>query len=505
MKKTEQFCRSILTNIGIKSVKAFTNLVISLSSYESARSVVELSESPVFHHQYSSIRDGIAGIGHTAAEQESSMSQVRDLGLSSIDFSSSTRVLLQTDASSVIKAHSSCLSDRQYVKTNNNVISSNKPISTGYPISLVNISPGVGKWSIPIDICRINSTQSASECAAKQINHLVSQAPLSDLLVINTLDSGYGSPAYLTPVYEQAHLVNIVRFRYGKKVWLSPSESTKAPVIGGSSIKKGAPRIYGDCYYLIDQSGAKTYHRKDVSHQVWQNSIFDLAHQDYIELESQTSKGRALSIQIWRWKNLLIRSKNGESMKDKPFDLIASQVKDKKTGELVFNKTMFTTIHGRSKDQISTQEAFEYYRKRYDIEPSIKFAKQKLLLDKYQTPDQQHFDNWLVVVTMAFWLLFVSKDEVNYTPKKWRQYKEGKNVQGDSQDSEKAAPLTPNQVRQATQALFLTIDPTPFLPQTSNKGKGRLKGEKLIPRPRHPVVKKGKKKRKKKIIIEKIE
>ena len=83
-------------------------------------------------------------------------------------------------------------------------------------------------------------------------------------------------------------------------------------------------------------------------------------------------------------------------MKDKPFDLIASKVIDADSGKLVFNRTMFTTIHGQRKDEITTQQAFETYRHRYDIEPSIKFCKQKLLMEDYQTPDKQHFDNWLV-------------------------------------------------------------------------------------------------------------
>ena len=80
MKKTEQLCQDIVANIGTKNAKAFTNVVISLSSYDSARSITELSESPLFHHQYSSIRDGIAGVG---AEEEE---QIRQLPLINYTF-----------------------------------------------------------------------------------------------------------------------------------------------------------------------------------------------------------------------------------------------------------------------------------------------------------------------------------------------------------------------------------------------------------------------------------
>ena len=481
-------------------------MVISLSSYESARSVTELSESPLFHHQYSSIRDGIAGIGSDEQEQRESMHIGRTLCLEQMDFSQASRVLLQTDASSIVKAHSRCLEDRQYVKINNNVIRKNQPISVGYPVSLVNISPEVAKWSLPLDIRRIPSGQSATQCAVEQIGELVQVSPLSDLLVVNTLDSGYGNAAYMSPVYAHENLVNLIRFRFGRKVWLPYTEIAQAEIAQPSesvdSKKKGAPPIYGEQFYLIDESDVKTYHRKGVAYEVARTSIFDFAHQDYIELEGTTHKGRALDIRVWRWNDLLIRSKDGQDMKDKPFDLIASQVRDQKTGELVFNRTMFTAIHGQKKEEITTQQAFEGYRKRYDIEPSIKFAKQKLLLDKYQTPSKQHFDNWLVVVMMSFWLLFTAKDEVNYQPKKWRHYKESTKT---DTKLEQTQILRPSQVRQAAQALFLTFDPTPFLPKTSNKGKGRLKNTKIIPRTRHPVVKKTKKKTKNKRKVEKKE
>ena len=511
MKKTEQFCQEILAKIGTKSPKAFTNTVLSLSSYESGGSVTELSESPLFHHQYSSLRDGIAGIGEDESSQSAAMLRVRELGLNQLSLSGRNRVLLQTDASSVLKAHSSCLADRQYVKINNNVIRKNQPISVGYPISLVNISPGVGKWSIPLDIRRIPSVQSATQCAVEQIGELLQTPPLSELLVINTLDSGYGNATYMSEVYEHENLVNLVRFRHGKKVWLPAQDACQLSQDSqeGAKKKQGAPSVYGQQFYLIEQSDIKTYKRKGITYEVARSSIFGNLAQEHIELEGTTSKGRELSIQVWRWNDLLIRTKDGHDMKDKPFDLIASQVRDKNTGDLVFNKTMFTAIHGQKKAQISTKEAFEGYRKRYDIEPAIKFAKQKLLLDKYQTPKQQHFDNWLVVVVMAFWVLFTAKDEVNYTPKKWRTYKE-KHIAANSQptakqEQEQTVCLTPSQVRQAAQDFFLTFESTPFLPKTTNKGKGREKSTKITPRARYPVVKKVTNKTKKKRKIEKRE
>ena len=508
MKTTKQFCHKILANIGTKNAKAFTNTVISLSSYEKAQTVVQLSESPLFHHQYSSLRDGIAGVGSTAEEQRATMKLSRQLALSELDFPKGKRVLLQTDASSMIKAHSRCLPDRQYVKINNNVIRKNQPISIGYPVSLVNLSPEVGKWSIPIDVRRVDSSQSAAECAVEQIEEIISEEPLSNCFIVNTLDTGYGNPNYLCPVYEHKNLANLVRFTHGRKVWTPKPAPTVKETLADKK-KQGAPGVYGDKYYLTACSDTKTYYRKGVAYEVDRTSIFDMPEDDYVDLVGKTSKNRPLNIQVWRWNNLLIRTKDGKNMKDKPFDLVASYVADQKTGELVFKKPMFVVIHGQRKDEISTKEAFEGYRKRYDIEPSIKFAKRKLLLDKYQTPSQQHFDNWLVVVMMSFWLLFHSRKEIEYQPKKWQQYtpvnqQAAENSQADTK-VELKVDLTPSQARQGSEAFFLTLNPTPFLPKTSNKGKGREKDTKFTQRTRHPVVKKSQDKTKIKIKIEKIE
>ncbi len=476
MKKTtsEQFCHDLL-KLDIYYVKAFTNTSIALSSYDSAQSVVELSESPLFHHQYSSLRDGIYGVGKNEKEQARTMASVRSLGLNQITYAKEDWLLFQTDASGVTKAHSECLEDRQYIKIANNVIKTNKPISIGYPISLVNVSvpPLSNKWSLPVSIKRITSTQSAVECAVEQVDELLIEEDLElwNQSVVNSLDSGYGAPNYIASTYKHKNLVNIIRFRYGKKIWLPAANESR--------------KTYGEKYYLIDNSQTKTYHKKGVAYEVYQKSIFDLAHQDYIELDGKTAKGRNLKIMIWKWTNVLIRTQKGHKMKDKPFDIIASKVIDADTGQLVFNKSMFTTIHGQRKDEISTQQAFEMYRHRYDIEPSIKFCKQKLLLADFQTSNKQRFDNWLVVVMSAYWLLFTAATTATYRPKKWQQYK-----QVNKKAVETDTMLTPCQARQAAQDLFLTFDSTPFLPVKSKSGPGREKGTPVNQRTKHKVVKK---------------
>ena len=57
----EQFCESILQT-ETRNSKGLANLVMGLSSQRTARSVVEVSLSPCYHYQYSSINKTIAEI-----------------------------------------------------------------------------------------------------------------------------------------------------------------------------------------------------------------------------------------------------------------------------------------------------------------------------------------------------------------------------------------------------------------------------------------------------------
>ena len=58
-------------------------------------------------------------------------------------------------------------------------------------------------------------------------------------------------------------------------------------------------------------------------------------------------------------------------------------------------------------------------------------------------------------------------DEVQFVPRKW----EKKSKKTD----EKTTKLSIAKTYRSTEALFLTFDETPFLPQSRNKGKGRIK------------------------------
>lgn len=452
------------------------NLVMSLSSYQPANSLVQLSESPLYHFQFSSIFKVIHDLATTSQAYEACKRQILSQCLKYA--AEQQQIVLQTDVTPLIKAHSPTLENRQYVKQSNTVIKGNKPLSIGYPLSSINLS-GSSNWSLPLLRGRVPLEETESSYAVSQLKTLVPTllTKLSGDLVINTTDSSYTHAAYLSPLFELDELVCISRFRSGSKVF------TAAP-IKAKDKSTGAPKIYEHCFYLRHQTHlykGKTP-KTGKAYQKVQTTIYDLACSDSLQISTTTKKGRQIIVQLYKWDDLKLRSKNGDCMKHKPFDLVGVKIVDAQTGELVFKREMFLGIFGKRKKEISLVKSYKTYRCRYDIEPSFRFNKQKMFLDAYACESVQHLDNFLLVNQLANWLLYVAADEVAFIPRKWEKNK--------SNPPPKSDKLSIARTHRSTERLFLTFEKAPFLPKTSKKGKGKLKEK----RTHYNVVLKGHKK-----------
>ncbi|MFT5165482.1 MAG: hypothetical protein ACI8P3_000709 [Saprospiraceae bacterium] len=143
--------------------------------------------------------------------------------------------------------------------------------------------------------------------------------------------------------------------------------------------------------------------------------------------------------------------------------------------------------------ELSAEQIYWSYRNRYDIEHFFRFGKQRLLLDKYQTPDEEHLQNWMKVVNLSYWLLYVGKQEARHDCQKWQHYdKSYKNrVTHDMK-------VTPSQVQQQMTRIILGFEQNPFLPKAQIKGKGRQLGGTQPKREKCPVLTKKKKRKKQK-------
>jgi hypothetical protein len=381
----------------------------------------------------------------------------------------------QTDGVSLFRQHSPCLEGRQYVYKANTVIPGNNPLGIGYSYWFVNAADLPHSWSVPFSVNRVGLTDHVISIGAHQIAQICKSEAFKDTVVVTTCDSSYGCSRYLSPSQKVANLISLTRLRYGNKVY------PQAP-LGATG---GAPQIYGEVAYLTHSTQTKTGVVKGEAYAKHQVSLYDGEATEYVRFEETTKRGKKLTIELRRYANYMMRSKHGFSMKETVFDVVAVRVYHSATGQRVFGHDLFMGVAGGQRSSMSLPEVFTAFRHRFDLEVSNRFEKQCLFLESFQTPDVSHLDNWVLVVQMAMWLLYVSSNEVGHSSKKWQTYSEPV-VREDRLK-------TASQTKKGAERLFCSFDNRPFLPGKYKKGLGRKKGKTQPKRVRFSVVKKDKK------------
>jgi hypothetical protein len=477
-KTTNQYCQDLL-GLEVTRSRALANLVMALSSQKGS-SATSLSESGVYHYQYSSICDAVNAIASDADGLLAFERQVLGLLLNGGYWSVPEVVYLATDKTVAVKAHSPTLADRSVIALPNSAIKGRALLSVGYEYSWVNVQVG-GSWSLPLSARRVGLSETGAEAAGRQVSRLLRDKTLGlkDIpLIVNILDSGYGGSGYLHEVKDVDNLVSCLRLRGGCAVWQQAgAEEQKAHKV---------PKIYGQRYDLMEQSGIKHYkkHPKTgLPYEKHHTSILDKTPEEDCRWQQTLKNGKTVEVRARCFKNLIFRAHNGVRMDDKPCNVVVIELRDPEHGQLVFKKPLYLGFFGPKKDQCPTGQALQTYRLRYLIEHFFHFAKQNMFMDKYQTPDPQHLDNWMYVVILACWLLYQARTETQNQPKKWQKYN----------PREKTAPnaeLSICQTHKAVLPYLLTFDKTPFLPPKSKGGPGRKKGECQPQRTKYKYVKK---------------
>lgn len=425
---------------------------MALACSPRARSVVELSLSPLYHYQFSSIFKSIKSLCISEDQRQQLRNHTAQLSL--IYGPKEGHRVLQTDTTPMPKPHSKTLKERTCVYVaDNEIIKGNKPISVGYDISFINLWDA--PWSVPLSVRRVSIDETATDCAVQQIDQLINTFS-DDRLTINLLDSKYGKAAYLSRTYRHAHLVSIVRLRIGTRVW----ERQLRRGTGGTN------GIYGQQYYLVSQSGYHDYtdNKTGEPRQYYRNSLLERPPEESTWIEQRTSKGRLLKIHLLRYNRMMIRTKHGHNMKDKPFDIVIARVyyDDK----MIFKEPLMIAVFGQRRHEVDTEQAYLLFRERFGIEFFFRYAKQRLLFGSFQSCEREHIENWLLIEALACWLLYCSREEVSFRGRPWYP----------APNQDQGQPHTMAQTHQGAEVLFLTFDPGLFKPAERKKGPGRTKG-----------------------------
>jgi len=450
---------------------ALMELIDALSSTPNARSVVELSLSPFFHREYSSVHDAIAQLfqptePEKTEEERRAFEQkwVRMIAPYLPEPQRRNFWLLGTDVVPIPRPFARTLADRTFVHQPN-TLRGNKPVTIGHDYSHLVVFPekthaGDPPWAVPMIVRRVRSEEKATGVGAEQIGALIKDEtlPFHEKLCVHVADSVYSAVTYLGPVAVKGlgNLVNVVRSR-GNRVFYRQA----SPVEGKRG--KGHPTWYGERFDLKDPS-------------TW-------GEPDAVEETTFTNrKGRVYRVQLEGWHDLLMRGKKGLPMHEHPFTLIQARVLDEE-GNPVFERTLWLIVIGERRHELSLVEAWEAYGQRYDVEHYFRFGKQRLLMAAYQTPDVEHEENWMQIVALVYMQLWLARDLAEPLLRPWEQYL----------PEAKRETLSPSFVQRDFGRIIRQIGTPARPPKPRGNSLGRAKGEKQPPRKRRPVIKKANK------------
>lgn len=392
------------------------NLLDSLSGRQTAQSVVELSLEPLFKHQYSSVYDAVKHF-FIAQNSENATEERQKKALERINIllpvlpkpSDYPFFLMGIDATPAPRPYANALSDRG-ITYYPNPAPGNKPIGVGHSYSILALLPerkfNSPPWVIPLSCARIATKQTANQVAVAQMSALLSDTslPFGVELTVNVADSSYSKANYLSPISKFENHVEINRVAKNRKFYHIPPPADPHPGHGGRRKSFGVE---------FDLKNNATWGNPD----------------EEAEISWKTHSGRKLQVKLQRWHDLLMHGKKDAPMCERPFDLIRCQVFDEQ-GNPIFKNILWLIVFGQRRREIDSVVAYEVYRQRYDLEHFFRFAKNKLLLDRNQTPETTREENWWEFACLAYTQLWLASPLSVALPKPWErnlpQWKEGR-------------------------------------------------------------------------------
>ncbi|MGC1377790.1 MAG: NF041680 family putative transposase [Anaerolineales bacterium] len=453
----QQFRCKVYQNFNnYKRTDTLMDLVDALSSNVTAKSVVELTLNPEFRRTYTALNKALAV--ECLSDQ-----QLARLAATTIDLPKARKFqLLGSDVTSNPRPYAETLKDRGFVYQPN-TIKGNKPITIGHQYSFVALLPErdkgkMGPWVVPLAMRRVTSQENKELVGAQQIRSLLEddKLPFRTELCVEVVDSSYSKPAYLNANRDKGNLVTIARVRGSRTFYhaLAPDAETQG--------KKGHPTWYGTPFRLKDP-------------QTW-GAPDETAETTFVSQRKVTYR-----IEIQAWHNLVMRGTKDIPMRQAPFTLVKICWYNQK-GEALFHKPLWLIVMGDRRAELSLLDIYEAYLQRYDLEHFFRFGKQKLLLNKFQTPNDRHEANWWRLVALAYLQLWVARNLVSQLPRPWERYL----------PSVRNKLITPAAAQRDMSRIIRQIGTPSPSPKPRGKSTGRRIGTVLTPRKRLAVIKKTK-------------
>jgi hypothetical protein len=455
---------------------ATMNLIDALSANAvgsgAATSPVQLSESPLFPRQYSSLHDAVANFSpphdtkNRDDERESQrLARMRLVAKQCPPCNKRKFYIIGVDATSQPRPFARTLEDRSYQHAPN-PIPGNKPITIGHSYSILAAllekeTASTPPWILPMLTQRIPSSKKAYEIGKAQIDTLLSDEtlPFGKELTVSVADCHYSTCEYLFPLVNHSNLIQIVRVGSNRVFYRQPEPA--------NSSGRGRGCWYGTPFKLNNSS---THHEPN----------------ETITIPVTFKSGRQCLATMDSWSDMLMRGKRDIPIHNHPFTLVRIRVVDQ-DGKKVFKNSLWLLVVGERRREISLKDIYEAYIQRFDLEHFFRFGKNRLLMASYQTPDVEHEENWWEIVSLAYVHLFVAAPLVNILPRPWERWLPS------FRSPDPSILPSPSMVQRDLFRIIQEFGTPALLPKHRGKSPGRQKYQSPGKRKRLPVVKKSKK------------
>lgn len=325
------------------------------------------------------------------------------------------------------------LSDRQYVRSPTRAIDGSS-IVAGYPYSLLSwVASKRSSWALPVDTERVGSSVNPVQVGVAQVKRLCEVRGGFDVIVA---DGGYGNHQFLRPLRHLPCGV-LVRLRRDRVLY-----GERPPYKG-----RGRPNVHGQRFAFKEP-------------QTWTEPEHHLKFSD----------SRWGQVEIQYWTDLHARQ-----AADTPFAVLRVRV------HLDTERPPQALWLAWQGPALPADMIWRYYQLRWPIEPSIRWRKQHLHWTMPQFRSPQVCDRWTMLVSLAQWMIYLARPAVRDRPLPWQKVQ---------------TELTPGRVIQGLVGLFAQIGTPAVPPKTRGKSPGWPKGKARDRPERHPVVRKGPKRRK---------
>lgn len=447
--------RQSISSAIVKRHDAAYNLIDALLERPTPRNIAELSLSPHCSRQWSSLYDAVeeAVMEQSSLEALYARSALEDWQAHGGRISSAHGLRCMPvvgDASVVRRSCSTTVAGLRYCHTQSHEVRG-RGIVVGHQYQLLRyISEPHTSWAMPLASDRLGEDDTQTSLGAEQLRRFSAHLP-SGRACIAVYDGAFGCASFLVHTKEQCCGI-VARMRHDRVLFYPPEERLPS---------RGAPKVYGSRF---DCDDAATWHQPD----------------DVCSL-TDTRHGAVI---LQRFSGLLMRppANDTEHRHRRQLPLTVDILRcithqgSSKRREIWLVMQANTLPEELWSDTVGLWRAYDA---RPSIEASIKVSKQECLWAMPQTATTQAADTWTHMTEIAFWHLFLVRNQADVVRYKWQKAD---------------APVSPGRVRQSISTILFLVGSPAEPPRPRGNSPGWRKGRLRQKRKRFPVIYKTQKK-----------